>query len=312
MSDKTKGELQYEQAKKRATKSVAQITDKAAKKSFVYPIKEYKHLFHSTKTKDKEWRNTLHGLCPNITDEYAMGYAYAVDEMLTYTYIALINTFTCTVNAAANNEYVPTYNWPEIYNKVKTMYHTDMDTATLLHNILLLILPEFRRMLNYTAELRDYEAYCAENVFVEEVLFDKYTSLIKKYYPASKLSSEQKKKIENEEIHRCFIPVLIRQMSYCFSTNKDEINIHLANILNLALNTGFCLFKQVYKGYTERYDDGAMLGYLDVYHPQRAYSQEMSKEIQLFEKQLCVEINKNHMEFLDSEYRDIPRLNCEF
>lgn len=67
-------------------------------------MRDYRPEFISKARKDKELKDLLNTLCPNITDKYSFGYAYAVDEMLTMTYIALMNTFTCTVNAAADND----------------------------------------------------------------------------------------------------------------------------------------------------------------------------------------------------------------
>lgn len=308
MMKNTSEPLEYITARKKAEKSIKQI-NKLAPAMFEKPVKEYKKTF---KQKHSEFLDELKKVCPNITNEYAMGYALATDSMLTLEFVALYNTFSCTVNAAFYGQYTPEYNWEKIKEEVNAMYHSPMNIATLLHNIIQIVQPEFKNMLAAHNLESDYEMYCAENVFVEEAAFDKYCTMIKKTYPENKLSSEQKKRIENEEIHRYFIPLLVDCMSKCFNTTEDEININLKNIMSLAATTGFGIYLNNDDNYCARYNGGSVLGYQQIYH--EGWKKENYKEYQkskTFFSQLLYETCKRDIDSLTIDINSFEKLHFD-
>lgn len=308
MMKNTSEPLEYITARKKAEKSIKQII-KLAPEMFSNPVKEYKRTFRK---KNSEFLEELHKVCPNIINEYAMGYALATDRMLTIEFIALYNTFSCTVNAAFYNQYTPGYDWKRIKEEVNVMYHSPMNVATLLNRIIQMVLPEFKNMLAAHNLETDYEMYCAENVFVAEAAFEKYTSMIPKIYPERKLSSEQKQKIENEEIHRYFIPLLVDCMSKCFDTTEDEININLKNITYLAATTGFYSYMHNDENYCGRYDDGSMLGYSRIYHnTKNKEPYKLYDECTIFLHQLMYEISKRELDSLTFDINSFEKLQFD-
>lgn len=308
MMKNTSEPLEYITARRKAEKSIKQI-NKLAPAMFEKPVKEYKKTF---KQKHSEFLDELKKVCPNIIDEYAMGYALATDNMLTGEFVALYNAFSCTVNAAFYGQYTPGYNWEKIKEEVNAMYHSSMNIATLLHNIIQIVLPEFKNMLAAHNLESDYEMYCAENIFVEEAEFEKYCTMIKKTYPENKLSSAQKKRIENEEIHRYFIPLLVDCMSKCFNTTEDEININLSYIISLAVTTGFYSYMHNDRNYLIRYTEGALLGYKHIYH--KGWNKEDYKEYkesETFLYQLMYEVLQRDLNTLNVDINSFEKLHFD-